>query len=100
MKLHHIIKGLLIALLLTVILATMCGCVSENEAIDAMENYLNETYAGPFKIVYIYREVSDGLFAITSWHGVATQVNSYSFFDIHCNSDGEITFDGYLEVQE
>ncbi len=95
MKLHKTIKVLLVGLLFAIMLLSMSGCVSQGNAIEKMEDYLNATYDGCFKVVYIYSPKGSGPVSAYSWSAIATEVNSHEFFHIACDKDGNITSDTY-----
>lgn len=97
-------KRIVIAALLLILLvfATGCESLSDDEAIALIEDHLNRTYGGTFKVVSLHSETSGGNgvpFASTRYCVAAvTEVNSGFYFEATCNAKSKGVTDYYRQT--
>ena len=104
MKTKKFFSKLLILSVALFSVLSFSGCgISEQDAIDAIETYLNEKYSETHKVVVIEHfsaKAQIGVpFSEKHWYeAVVTKLNSNEFFTAECNDNGKITGDTYYQL--
>ena len=104
MKTKKLFSKLLILFVALFSVFSFSGCgISEQEAIDAIETYLNKKYNETHKVVVIEHVSTVTQFGVPfsnqSWYeAVVTKLNSNEFFTAECDDNGKITGDTYYQL--
>lgn len=97
------IKGVLafVFMLLLLIFGTGCTKYSSEEAIELIEDHLNENFRGTFKVVAIDSKTSDGngvpFASVRYYIATVTEVNSGFYFEANCNGKTGAVTDYYRQ---
>lgn len=97
------IKGVLafVFMLLLLIFGTGCTKYSSEEAIELIEDHLNENFRGTFKVVAIDSKTSDGngvpFASVRYYIATVTEVNSSFYFEANCNGKTGAVTDYYRQ---